>query len=97
VLSTRAGLYSLTQTGFEVPANSPGSFTLSCKKPSDIVLNGGCAGAIQYPNAQILTGSYPTNADNSAPEETSGWTCTGWNYGSNPFFMSAYITCITVP
>lgn len=95
VLSTRSGLY-MVSTSVWVQPNTAGALTASCKKPADILLNGGCAyGANAY--GQMLTGSYPVNTDDSTPNTASSWQCGAQNPTSTQANLEAVITCITVP
>ena len=94
ILSSKANLYVRTANGW-VPPNNPGSVEVHCDDGNDIVLNGGCSPSVNG-LGQTLMVSAPLNADDPAPSK-SGWLCTGSNFSSSQYFMTATVTCVKVP
>jgi len=93
-LAGKGGLYTRTASGW-VPANNPGSVQILCDDANDIVLNGGCSPQVNA-LGQTLVVNAPLSAAEAAPTK-SGWLCTGGNFSSQQYFMTATVTCIAVP
>lgn len=89
---TESDTYNVTAVVM-VGANSANTARALCVDVNDVVMNGGCLWGISV-LGQSGTGSKGYNESDAAV--VSGWECTGNNFSSTPFQMTAVVTCLKV-